>query len=37
MIEREWGSIENFKQFFAKQSTTLQGVGWAWLVYNKAT
>ena len=37
MIEREWGSIQNFQQIFAKQSLSLQGSGWAWLVYNKST
>lgn len=32
MIEKDFGSFEEFKQKFSQASTTLFGSGWAWLV-----
>lgn len=31
-IEKEFGSLENFKEAFSKAAATLFGSGWAWLV-----
>lgn len=33
-IEASFGSIESFKEEFAKAATTRFGSGWAWLVYS---
>jgi len=35
-IETKFGSLEAFKEEFAKASVTLFGSGWAWLVVNSA-
>lgn len=32
IIERDFGSFENFKHLFIKQAATLFGSGWLWLV-----
>lgn len=37
MIENEWGTIEEFQNYFNTQSATLQGSGWGWLAYNKGS
>ncbi|NLJ82568.1 MAG: superoxide dismutase [Bacteroidales bacterium] len=34
-IEKQWGSLEDFKKEFNTASATLFGSGWAWLVKNK--
>lgn len=34
-IEKQWGSLEDFKKEFNTAATTLFGSGWAWLVKNK--
>ena len=34
IIERDFGSFENFKHLFIKQAATLFGSGWLWLVKN---
>ena len=34
-IERDFGSVENFKAEFEKAAATRFGSGWAWLVVNK--
>ena len=34
-IERDFGSLDNFKQMFIKQAATLFGSGWLWLVCDK--
>lgn len=37
MIEAEWGSIEKFQETFNTQTTTIQGSGWGWLLYNRGS
>jgi superoxide dismutase, Fe-Mn family len=34
-IERDFGSVENFKAEFEKAAATRFGSGWAWLVINQ--
>lgn len=34
-IEKEFGSLESFKEAFSKAAATLFGSGWAWLVKDK--
>lgn len=34
-IEKQWGSVEAFRDEFSKAAATLFGSGWAWLVKNK--
>ncbi|MEX0987009.1 MAG: superoxide dismutase [Bacteroidales bacterium] len=34
MIERDFGSMDHFRDDFQKAATTLFGSGWAWLVLN---
>lgn len=34
MISRDFGSLEQFREAFAKAAATLFGSGWAWLVLN---
>ncbi|TFY78411.1 hypothetical protein EWM64_g5598 [Hericium alpestre] len=36
-IERDFGSIENFKTKFNAATAAIQGSGWGWLGYNPAT
>eukprot|EP00299_Pterocystis_sp_00344_P002695 c13038_g1_i1.p1 GENE.c13038_g1_i1~~c13038_g1_i1.p1 ORF type:complete len:223 (+),score=40.87 c13038_g1_i1:27-695(+) len=36
-INTKWGSLEKFQAQLAAQSAGVQGSGWGWLVYNKAT
>ncbi|MEG1555682.1 MAG: superoxide dismutase [Bacteroidales bacterium] len=35
LIERDFGSLEEFKSKFSQAAATLFGSGWAWLVLNK--
>ena len=35
LIERDFGSVENFKAEFEKAAATRFGSGWAWLVINQ--
>eukprot|EP00298_Acanthocystis_sp_HF-20_P003677 c14029_g1_i2.p1 GENE.c14029_g1_i2~~c14029_g1_i2.p1 ORF type:complete len:233 (+),score=112.01 c14029_g1_i2:23-700(+) len=37
LITSTWGSFSNFQQKFNTQAASVQGSGWAWLVFNKAT
>ncbi len=32
-----WGSFDNFINLYSTQTAAIQGSGWGWLVYNKAT
>ena len=34
-IERDFGSVENFKKEMNAKTGSLQGSGWGWLGYNK--
>ena len=34
-IESKWGTFENFEDYFMKETASLQGSGWGWLLYNK--
>jgi Fe-Mn family superoxide dismutase len=36
-LERDFGSIEAFKNAFSTTSAGVQGSGWGWLGYNKIT
>ncbi|KAJ3014533.1 Superoxide dismutase [Mn], mitochondrial [Thoreauomyces humboldtii] len=36
-INSEFGSLEDFQKKFAAQTAAVQGSGWGWLAYNKAT
>ena len=36
-IQRDFGSLEQFKTQFAAQSVAVQGSGWGWLGYNAGT
>ena len=36
-IEEEWGTIENFQEYFNTHTARLEGSGWGWLIYNKAS
>jgi len=36
-IEKQWGSLKNFIEKFNNDATAVQGSGWGWLGYNKAT
>lgn len=35
MIERDFGSVDGFKEKFNATTTAIQGSGWGWLGYNK--
>ena len=35
LLEREWGSIEGFQNYFNSHTAGVQGSGWGWLLYNK--
>lgn len=35
VITNQWGSIDEFKQEFARELTSIQGSGWAWLTKTK--
>ena len=35
-IERDFGSVENFKKELNTKTAAIQGSGWGWLGYNKA-
>ena len=37
MIKHSWGSIDAFIASFNAETAAIQGSGWGWLVYNKAT
>ena len=37
MIERDFGSLDALKTKFAAQTVAVQGSGWGWLGYDKAT
>ncbi len=34
-IKEEWGSVENFIEFFNTRTAGIMGSGWGWLVYDK--
>lgn len=34
MIEKEWGSLAGFIEFFNAKTAAIQGSGWGWLGYN---
>jgi len=34
LIDRDFGSFDNFKEEFSKKAATLFGSGWTWLVLN---
>ncbi|KAF9269466.1 manganese and iron superoxide dismutase [Marasmius fiardii PR-910] len=36
-IERDFGSVENFKKSFNTKTAAIQGSGWGWLGYNSTT
>ncbi|MDO7252971.1 superoxide dismutase [Helicobacter cappadocius] len=36
-INKDFGSLDNFKETYLKSATTLFGSGWCWLVYDKAS
>jgi Fe-Mn family superoxide dismutase len=36
-LERDFGSVEAFKNAFSTTSAGVQGSGWGWLGYNKTT
>lgn len=36
-LERDFGSVENFKKEINTKTAAIQGSGWGWLGYNKAT
>ena len=36
-INKTFGSFNNFKDKFSKDTVAIQGSGWGWLVYNKNT
>ncbi len=36
-IERDFGSLDQFKTKFATQSAAVQGSGWGWLGFNPTT
>ncbi|KAL2916149.1 Superoxide dismutase [Mn], mitochondrial [Polyrhizophydium stewartii] len=36
-IKRDFGSLEEFQKSFAAQAAAVQGSGWGWLGFNKAT
>uniref|UniRef100_A0A0W0FWV3 Superoxide dismutase n=2 Tax=Moniliophthora roreri TaxID=221103 RepID=A0A0W0FWV3_MONRR len=36
-IERDFGSVENFKKSFNAKTAAIQGSGWGWLGYNSTT
>lgn len=37
MIERDFGSLATLQEKFSAQTVAVQGSGWGWLGYNKAT
>ena len=37
LISAEFGSIDQFEQYFNTTTATIQGSGWGWLAYNKST
>ncbi len=37
LINRDFGSLEQFKSIFATQAAGVQGSGWGWLGYNNST
>ena len=37
MIERDFGSLAALQEKFSAQTVAVQGSGWGWLGYNKAT
>jgi superoxide dismutase, Fe-Mn family len=36
-INKDYGSLENFKNTFSSATVAIQGSGWGWLGYNKTT
>ncbi|PNW74352.1 hypothetical protein CHLRE_13g605150v5 [Chlamydomonas reinhardtii] len=37
LIEAQWKTLDNFTTTFSAQTAAVQGSGWGWLGYNKAT
>ena len=37
MIKNAWGSIDAFISYFNAETLAIQGSGWGWLAYNKAS
>ncbi|KAG2484702.1 hypothetical protein HYH03_016530 [Edaphochlamys debaryana] len=37
LIEAQWKSLDNFQSVFSAQTAAVQGSGWGWLGYNKAS
>lgn len=37
LIEKQWGSVDNFKTVFNAQTAAIQGSGWGWLGLDKAS
>ena len=37
MMQKSWGSLNNFINFFNSETSKVMGSGWGWLVYNKSS
>ena len=37
IINKDYGSVEKFKNIFSSATVAIQGSGWGWLGYNKTT
>jgi len=35
LLDKSWGSVEKFQEFFTNNTVAIQGSGWGWLVYDK--